>query len=64
MSHDHRIYLAGAPAADVAEASGPSTSFMVEGVVLEVLAGYGLVGPSFKAWLHLDHLCLRRSVTT
>lgn len=55
MSRSHRVDLAGAPAADAAEASASTeraaagqdpqalaTSFVVEGVVLEVLAGYGL----------------------
>lgn len=54
MSYSHRIEP-GAPAAGAAEASagtgraeaaqgpqGTATSYMVEGVVLEVLAGYGL----------------------
>jgi len=55
MSHSHRIYRAGAAAAAAAEASAraghavgsqdslaPATTFMAEGVVLEVLASCSL----------------------
>lgn len=40
MRHSHRVELSGAPAAQ--DPRGPATSFTVEAVVLEVLAGYGL----------------------
>lgn len=42
MSHSNRVDIAGAFDAAAQDPQATATSFLVEGVVLEVLAGFGL----------------------